>query len=288
KQQGIEFELIVVDNASSDDSLKYFNRYSKQMTLIANQTNLGFGIANNQAAKIAQGKYYCLLNPDAEFESENGLAELVDFAKNNPHYGLIGAKILAYGNDLETPKKLVYPGERHVKGKFTNLPGEIAWVFGAIMLFPREIYRQIDGFDKDYFVYCEDTDISLRVRKAGYEIGHCANVVVRHQGGVTISKKNYYQVKLRKENGLYVFLRKHYSAKEVKFLIRKKRRKAMWRLLLLQPLKLIKKLTADDKIKYLRYKSMYDLSGYYLKHVLKQNSQYCVFRSDYKFKNVII
>src|SRR5688572_16305853 len=94
QQQGVQCEIIVVDNASQDNSAEVLQSLGNPIIPILNKDNLGFGKANNQAARQAKGRYVFLLNPDASLQSPDGLRGLIAFMETNPNYGLVGPKII--------------------------------------------------------------------------------------------------------------------------------------------------------------------------------------------------
>ncbi|HEY6906731.1 MAG TPA: glycosyltransferase family 2 protein, partial [Ignavibacteriaceae bacterium] len=89
----LNYEIIIVDNSSSDGSVDFISEKFPDVTLISNKENLGFGKANNQALKIAKGHYILIINPDS-IVSEDTLTKMISFFENNPSVGLAGCKIL--------------------------------------------------------------------------------------------------------------------------------------------------------------------------------------------------
>lgn len=260
KQTAANYEIIVVDNASQDDSVTVLQQYQDRITLIANQTNVGFGKANNQAAKVARGNYLFLLNPDAELQDTSAFVTLLAFMNNNLQCGLLGTRIVKTADGAEAKPCYFYPGQRYLK-KQLQLPGKIAWVLGASMFIRQEVFAQVNGFDEDYFLYAEEVDLCLRIRQHAYTIEYCPAVVVRHIGGASESSNPPVARWQRKYAGLQLFLRKHYSQTEViKLLQRDKRRKGL-RLCWLS-LKKYCGISLNDKqqLKYLRYQATYQMA----------------------------
>ncbi len=260
KQRDIEFEIIVVENASQDNSMDLLRHYQNHITLIANEKNIGFGAANNQAFTESQGQYIFLLNPDAQLDSDLALRGLVDYLEQHPKYGLIGTKIL---NADGTPGPYFipkhYPGEQHIKQKLPDLPGDIAYLICASCMIPRNLYAEIDGFDPDYFVYGEDTDICLRIRERGYAIGYLEDISVRHIGNASEVNAHQYDRVCRRQRSLHTFYRKHYALADVKYLLQKACNKSRFRLLSLRLMMLLNKQT-KVQAKYHRYRAIYDTS----------------------------
>lgn len=219
-QTDIEFEIIVVDNNSMESSLAQLEKYSEQLTLVKNKKNVGFGAANNIGFQHAAGKYIYLMNPDAFFKEPDALKKIFEFAKAHPVYGLIGTRVVNEDGAKETRPNRFYPGEARIGFPFKQLPGEIAWVLGASMLIPRKVYDAIHGFDEQFFLYGEDPDICLRIRKRGYEIGYYTGVTLYHIGAVTEKKSSWYERTLKKQRALLQFYQKHYQPDAVQFLLR--------------------------------------------------------------------
>lgn len=219
QQKNVNFEIIVVDNDSQDKSVEVLENFGGQLKLIKNSENIGFGRANNLAAHQALGKYILLLNPDAWLQYPNDLEKMVKFMENNKQFGLVGTKIVNKCGRETRPNKF-YPGERYIGYPYKNLPGAIAWVLGACMIIPKKIYEKIAGFDEDYFLYGEDPDICLRIRKLGYEIGYFFDVAITHIGAVTERETSWYDRTIRKQKGLLLFYQKHYTPSAVRTLVR--------------------------------------------------------------------
>ena len=173
-------EIIIIDNASDDGSVDFIKEKFPQIKLIANQTNLGFGKANNQGLKISTGDYILFINPDT-LVSENTLETIISFLKQNPQIGLAGCKIINDNGTFYLPCKRGFPGPW---ASFTKLTGlsklfpkskifakynmtyldenethEVDAVSGSFMMIPRTIYNKIGGFDEQFFMYGEDLDL---------------------------------------------------------------------------------------------------------------------------------
>lgn len=254
KQQNCQFEIIVVDNASSDHSVDYLaSQFPQNIKLIASKENLGFGRANNLAFEAAKGEFIYLLNPDAELESEYGLANLLEFAKRNKQFGLMGTAIYEPKKNRWVKPRPLYPAQQHLKYTQTldKLPGQWAWVLGASMLIPHKIYQQLHGFDSDFFLYGEETDFCLRIRKAGYAIGFCDSVKVKHVSGASEEKAVPRDTWIRKQQGFYLFCSKHYDPRDVMSIAQRQVRRLMFRRIILSLKRLFLKKKTDAKIQRL-------------------------------------
>lgn len=217
-QRGVGLEIIVVDNASQDASISVLSdRFNRKIQLIRSHENLGFARANNLAASKARGEYLLLLNPDTILEEDTTLRRMIDTLLQNPRYGLLAPLVNEPRKNKQVLPRYRYPSTQGLKytQTFKRLPGSIAWVLGACMLLKRDVFNEIKGFDSDYFLYGEDTDICLRLRLANYEIGYSDHIFITHVGGVSEIGAETLDKWLRKKRGLYLFLRKHLDARDL-------------------------------------------------------------------------
>src|SRR5689334_9970978 len=124
-QQGVEIELIVVDNASSDDTLAVARQSGLGIRLIANPENRGFGAACNQGFAASQGRFAYLINPDAQLLGHNALDLLCRALGEHPRWGLAGTAILAANGKPKGPPNSDYPARSLTRSNFSHLPGQI-------------------------------------------------------------------------------------------------------------------------------------------------------------------
>ncbi|HZL44247.1 MAG TPA: glycosyltransferase [Verrucomicrobiae bacterium] len=211
-QTGVTSEIIVVDNASSDGTAEIARTAGVQV--VANPENVGYGRANNQGVAASRGQHVHLLNPDSILVETTGLSRLCHALETQSHWGMAGNRILSADGTSETHPSTGYPAQRHVHRDFSRLPGRIAWVSGASMIIRRRVYDKLGGFDPSFFLYSEETDLCLRLRELGYEIGFVEDVTVRHRGGGSEQGGDPYAVCERKMNGLLLFRQKHYPVKD--------------------------------------------------------------------------
>jgi len=220
RQERITGEIIVVDNHSTDDTVQVVHNFGPGIRLLTNQTNVGFGRACNQGAAISHGRFLYFLNPDAQFERAEGLCRLCQVMEQNPSWGLAGTRVLSPDGANEAAPAMDYPSQRHCRRDFSQLPGKIAWVLGASMLVRREIFAALRGFDPQFFLYSEETDLCLRIRQYGLEIGFVPDVTVRHIGQASERGNDQYQTRLRSMTGLHLFWAKHYPPEDVLRMVR--------------------------------------------------------------------
>ncbi|MFZ5994746.1 MAG: glycosyltransferase family 2 protein [Thermodesulfobacteriota bacterium] len=223
-------EVFVVDNASIDGSAIFIKDNYPSVHLITNTENKGFAAANNQVLERCQGRYIFFLNPDTKIAHPECLKKMISFMDANPYIGLAGTKVINPDGTLQKSISYRYPGEKYSTNELIGLKGSIACVLGASMIARAEIIKKVSGFDEDFFLYGEDQDMCLRIRKLGYEIGYNDSAVVVHLGGqsertVTLSDK--WRKKILAE---YVFYKKHYLPETIKKISKAHLVKACWRI----------------------------------------------------------
>ncbi|MBT8268681.1 MAG: glycosyltransferase family 2 protein, partial [Bacteroidia bacterium] len=179
--KGLDTEIIVADNNSSDDSCAMVRVEFPGVKLIENKENLGFAKGNNAAVEQAQGEYICILNPDMVVP-ENLFRELLDFASDHPKMGAVGCKLIDGSGQFLPESKRNVPTVKVALGKLTgsskgyyadhievdhDAPVDI--LVGAIMFMKKAVYKEVGGFDEAYFMYGEDIDLSYTLLKKGYQ-----------------------------------------------------------------------------------------------------------------------
>jgi GT2 family glycosyltransferase len=174
---GRNVEIIVVDNASNDHTVEWLRSEYPLINLIPNGNNLGFGGANNLAVRIAKGQYLVFLNPDTVVK--NGWLEgLVEPLKQNQTTGLVTSKILLMdtpqlintcGNDVHLTGLTLCHGIYRPESEFVE-PFFVQAISGASFAIRKKLFEKLNGFDSSFFLYMEDTDLSLRAQLMGF---HC-------------------------------------------------------------------------------------------------------------------
>lgn len=256
-QRGVNLDVVVVDNASTDNSLDVLRTYEEKITLIASPKNLGFAKANNLVFEQSQSDYTFLLNPDARLTDELALQQLIDSIDSNKAIGLLTPKILDESGKHETLPRYTYPGQKYTQRDFSQLRGDIAWVVGACMLMPSHVYQEVGGFDEGFFLYGEDADLCLRIRQVGYCIEQLSEVLVVHIGGASEKQAPSYDKTMRKQKALHHFYQQHYSKQEALRLVLKEMRRARGRMLLRR----------RKNPRYHHYQAIYDSSKQYLEEM---------------------
>jgi len=233
------FEIILIDNASvKDDSAPYLAEYSKKhknIVFVSNPTNTGFGPANNQGVKLAQGKYVFLLNSDT-IVLKDAIQKLFAFyIKNESTKHFVGPKLL---NKDTTPQASAAPfytlpviiGALFLRGDYWGLtrssPKEmrrVDWVSGAAIMTKKEYFEKAGGFDETIFMYMEEVDLLYRAKKLGMNTFFYPKVKIIHLGSASSNGKTFPIIQVYK--GFLFFYKKHYSKPSLlclRFLLRLK------------------------------------------------------------------
>lgn len=201
---GKDVEVFLVDNQSDDGSADYVSAHYPQVQVIPNQNN-GYGAGNNLAARVALGKYLVFLNPDT-CVTPGWLDRLLLPLAANPRIGMTTPKLVL----MDDPQRINTAGnDVHLTGltlcRGMGEPVEgmaetavIPAVSGAAFVMRHDLFSQLGGFDADFFLYMEDTDLSLRARFAGYSCLYVPKSVVYHDYSLRFgSNKTYYQERNR-------------------------------------------------------------------------------------------
>ena len=194
-------EIIVVDNASVDESKAVIRANFPSLKWIQNTENIGFGRAVNMAVAQANGAIIIVLNSDLIFDSPACSDVYQSFISSDARIGLATCRIVDEAGRVE---KSVYSYNASFKevlgynrllfkifGKaFTKPSNSIAAVHGAFLVFHREVFEQVGGFDEDFFLYSEEFDLARRIQQAGYTL-HCFDeiTVIHQQEGSSIGKE---------------------------------------------------------------------------------------------------
>lgn len=188
------FNVLVIDNDSAEPVPQEILAHRPNVTLVQNNSNLGFAAANNQAIKLVKASdWVVLLNPDA-FAEPDWLEQLVNAARQHPDYAMFASRQLMDGNqnlldgdgDVYHISGLVWRAGHGTPVRVADdKPGEIFSPCAAAALYRRDALIEIGGFDEDYFCYVEDVDLGFRLRLMGHRCLLVPNAVVRHIGSAT-------------------------------------------------------------------------------------------------------
>jgi len=201
--KGVLFEVIVVDNASSNGSIEMFKSEFSQTNLIVNIDNRGFAAANNQGMEVAKGRYILLLNSDT-IVLENAIAKIVSFADNHPEAAVAGCRVLNRDKTLQ-PTCFMFPsilnmlleavylcnlfpssrffGRERMTWWDRNDTREVDVATGCFILVRRDAIKQVGMMDERFFVYGEETDWCYRFKNKGWKILFSPNAEIIHLGG---------------------------------------------------------------------------------------------------------
>ena len=177
-------KIIVVDNASTDDSCKIVKRVSADIEIIRNKKNIGYGAAMNLGMSHASTTYGFAINPDAIIQP-GAMEELVSSAETDPKPAIV-CPFLHDGKG-KTEISVMGPNELHHHQMTGELAGNFcSWfVTGAALLFRMTAWRDVGGYDETFFLYSEDNDLALRTSQKGYSMIIAPKAVVIHRGGAS-------------------------------------------------------------------------------------------------------
>ncbi|HEX8515820.1 MAG TPA: glycosyltransferase family 2 protein [Bacteroidia bacterium] len=217
-------EIIVADNASTDDSVSFLEKNYPGVKLIINKENGGFAKGYNDALKSVEAEYYVLLNSDVEVTPGwiDSVISLMDTDKNiaacqpkirafdrKDHFeyaGAAGGFIDKYGYPFCRGRILDHL--EMDKGQYDDVR-EIFWATGACMFVRSDCYHRVKGFDDDFFAHMEEIDLCWRLKNLGYRIMYCPGSVIYHVGGGTLSKTSSRKTYLNFRNNLMLICKNH-------------------------------------------------------------------------------
>jgi N-acetylglucosaminyl-diphospho-decaprenol L-rhamnosyltransferase len=223
----IDYDVWVVDNASTDDSMAMLQANFPQVNLIQNSANLGFAAANNQAMKLAQGRYFLLINTDA-FVDPGAINQMHKLAEEQPKAGIVGARLVNLdgsfqGSYVDFPnllqeflilsglgRQFYGPWYPNHSPEDSFAPKKVDYVQGACLLVRRQAYEAAGGLDEGYFMYSEEVDWCHSMHRAGWEVWYQPAASITHVGGASSRTRA-----IQRETDLYVsrvrYFRKNYD-----------------------------------------------------------------------------
>jgi len=224
-----DFEVIISDNGSVDDSIEFVRNHYPQVRIVENQQNLGFARGNNAGIRASRGEYVLILNPDTVLR-DCALDRLVEFADRHPEAGAFGCRVLNPDGTYQVSARL-FPtvgrywvaalGLARVSALFTyeeyrhwlgDTERAIDWQSGCCVMFRGDLLKSLGGFDEQFFYHCEEVDLCLRVRKAGHAILFTPQAVITHLGGQRIIS-NQKRFEIEKHRSRYRYFYKNFGAK---------------------------------------------------------------------------
>lgn len=204
QSSGLNFEVWVVDNASSDGSVEFVKKNFPKVHVIESMENVGFSAGNNSALKRAKADYYLLLNSDTEVKKET-FEKLIDFAKQND-FGVFSCKLVnkdgsfqpnAWDLPLGLPLfswvaalddfipvfRTLLPSFHRKFSNYYQNGREVGWVGGTAMMIKKDVLKRVGYLDENIFMYGEDVEYCMRARKKGFKIGWTDETSIMHLGG---------------------------------------------------------------------------------------------------------
>jgi N-acetylglucosaminyl-diphospho-decaprenol L-rhamnosyltransferase len=229
----IHLEIIVIDNASTDQSVEMVREKFPHVQIVANSVNAGFARANNQGLALAHGRYWMLLNPDTEIleKNANAFQLLVAFMDSHLRVGACGASLF-YPDGTRQHSAFRFPTlaqiymdlypvnwrlrESRLNGRYPfalyeqGEPFLIDHPLGAALLVRPEAVKQVGLLDEDYFIYAEEVDWCMRIKRAGWEIWCVPQAhIIHHEARSTRQFRDKMYVELWKAR--FILFRKNYS-----------------------------------------------------------------------------
>ncbi len=224
-------DLIVVDNASRDNSVEVARAVSSQLQILPQSRNLGLGAAANRAASVARGEMLVFINPDVTL-LPGALAVLQEFFHTHPEAGCAGPQLLNPDGSLQ-PSCRSFPtlltgffrytwlGRLFPKNRYTReyllsdfdheQVREVEWLSGACLAVRRSAWEQVGGFDESFFMFCEDTDLCYRLRRAGWKVYYVPQARAYHKRGASTNQA-VARMTLAWHRSMLRFYRKHYRS----------------------------------------------------------------------------
>lgn len=228
-----EYEIIVVDNHSTDGTIETLECQFPQVQLIKNPTNNGFTAPMNQALRQAQGQYLLQLNPDT-IVHDQALNQLIQFMQSHPKVGICGPKVLNTDGSLQKPCRRgestpwavityflglssLFPKSKLFGGYLMNYLdedeiNEVDGVAGSCMLLRREVIDQIGYLDERFFAYQEDADFCFQARQAGWKVYYVPTAQITHYGGQGGSRVQPYRSIFEWHRSYWLYYRKNLAA----------------------------------------------------------------------------
>ncbi len=209
-------EIVVVDNASTDESVRLLReRYGAKIRLVVNQSNRGFTGGNNTGIAVATGEYVLLVNNDAVAD-RGWVAALVHEAEADPRVGMCASKVVSYDDPAEIDSVgllLARDGLGRGRARLArddgrfDRPEDVLIPSGCAGLYRRAMLEEIGLFDEQFFMYCDDVDLGLRGRVAGWRCRYVSDAVVRHRYSKSAGRYSLRKVFLVERNRVWVMLK---------------------------------------------------------------------------------
>lgn len=227
--QSIDYEIILVDNCSGDESSKKLRSDFPKITIIENSENIGFGRANNVGISQAKGKYILMLNSDTIL-TQNAIYEMFSFMEGNLEYSACGCNLVdgngnnsySFGNLPTLTMEFfkikfrryfpVYYKNRLSEGQTIKdgTPNNVGYISGADIFIKKDVFDNLGGFDKKIFMYFEETDLFARMHKIGLKSCVLPHTQIIHLEGGSVKNANVNKFKIFETSRMYYY-HKHHS-----------------------------------------------------------------------------
>jgi len=222
-----DFEVIVSDNGSVDESIEFIRKHYPTVRIVENQQNLGFARGNNAGIRASRGEYVLILNPDTIIH-EGALDKLVEFAGRHPEAGAFGCRVLNPDGTYQVSARLFPTIGRYwvsalclnklssafVYEEYSRWHGDaqrsVDWQSGCCVMFRQDLLKSLGGFDEQFFYHFEEVDLCRRVWNAGRPILFTPDAVITHLGGQSVSRFPV-RFEIEKHRSRYRYFYKHFG-----------------------------------------------------------------------------
>ena len=217
RHSSAEADIIVADNASTDDSVGFLRKNFPQIRIIQNSVNGGFAKGYNDALSLIDSEYYVLLNSDIEV-TEGWIRPVIELMENDRRIAACQPKLRSYHSRSHFEyagaaggfidhygypfcRGRIFQEIEEDRGQYDDETG-VFWATGACMFVNARLFHRFGGFDNDFFAHMEEIDLCWRFKNAGYSVMYCPSSVVYHVGGGTLPKKSSLKTYLNFRNNL--------------------------------------------------------------------------------------
>lgn len=221
-------EVIVVDNASADDSVVMVKTTFPEVMIIANHENVGFAKANNQGLAVATGRHLLLLNPDTEV-LPGALEKSLRFMEEHSEVGVLGCRLLNTDRTLQpsvrafptlVTQALILLKLHHLLALKNYLALDFDYektqsvdqVMGAFFMIRREVYETLGGLDERFYIWFEEVDYCKSVKEVGFQVWYLAEARVVHHGGQSFNQMMSLKKQRIFNRSLLYYFRKHHQS----------------------------------------------------------------------------
>ncbi len=213
RQKTIDFEILCFDNASTDSTMEILESAVVDR-VNANPVNSGYSRGHNENCVHASADYILIVNPDLVLD-EHAVSRLVAHMDQHPEVGIAGPRVSEGEPARLFPPRRFYPGEGMIPLERGFRRTDNAWVNGCCMIARRSVFESVGGFDEDFFLYQAESDLCLRMRRAGHKVGYCDDAVVHHLHRQSQREDSDYEYARHIFSGNAIFWQKHYSSAQV-------------------------------------------------------------------------